>query len=57
MPLGEPKGRPKCSRKTIGIVAFVHTGITQRPLNVPCAMSEKVNTSVLFILKLFFFVY
>lgn len=42
MPFGEPRGRPKCWRKIIGIVAFVPTEITQKPSNVPCVMSEKV---------------
>lgn len=43
MPFGEPRGRPKCLKKIIGIAAFVHTGIMRRRSSVLCVMSEKVN--------------
>lgn len=44
MLFGEPKGPPKCLKKTTGIAAFVHIGITRKPSSAPCATSEKVNS-------------
>lgn len=42
MPFGEARGRLKCSKRIIGIAAFVHTGITLKLSNAQCATLEKV---------------
>lgn len=47
MPFGEARGRLKCSKRIIGIVAFVHTGITLKPSNALCVTLEKVTIPVL----------
>lgn len=47
MPLGEPRGRLKCSKKTIGIAAFVRTETMRKPSNVRCVMLGKVIQSLI----------